>query len=263
LPVDAEFEVVVGAVQEAYTGVIGDEEIGLLVGTVGYKVNPEASFTFEYNAANLLTQGSDGLGRGFAYTYNPFGQMTATRNLRTGDTTTYVYTSTGLLRSVISPLGNNTTYLYDETSTFDPTRLTQIIDASGGQHRYEWNDVLGTLTYINPLGNETVYHYDSFGLLWQITDALGSSYEARYNDVGALTAWLRPVRGTTRLNQGFNVDYGEAGRQVGISEIGTENWGWAFGQSPSWSIDSITSPSGEFAFGYDGLGRVETIVSGD
>lgn len=263
LPVDVELENLIAAVQDEYTGAISDDEVELLVGVLAYQINPEGSFTFEYNAANLLTQKADDLGRGFAYTYNPFGQMTATRNLRTGDTTTYVYTSTGLLRSVISPLGNNTTYLYDDTSTFDPTRLTQIIDATGGQHRYEWDDAAGTLTYINPLGNETVYHYDSFGLLWQVRDAQGGSYEARYNDAGEMTAWLRPENRTTRLDQGFRLDYAEAGSQVNISEMGTDNWEWMFGQSPTGQIESITTPAGEIGFGYDGLGRIEDITSGD
>lgn len=262
-PVGIDFNHLIRVIEGSYSGSIDIADLELLIMVLAEKVNPEASFRFVYNAADFVTQEVDDLGRGFAYTYNSFGQMTAKRNLKTGDTTTYVYTSTGLLRSVISPLGNNTTYLYDDESQFDPTRLTQVIDAAGGQHRYTWDDVDGTLTYTNPLGNQTVYHYDSFGMLWQITDSLGGQYEARYNHIGELTAWLRTDEEGETLQQSFNLAYSPENGQLNINESETENWGWQFEQLPSGVIGRVTSPTGQITVEYDGLGRIDTLVAGD
>ena len=131
---------------------------------------PEASFSFTYNELNLLTQMRDDLGRGTRYAYNNQGQLTVEQDIQTSNATIYGYNSDGMLATVISPLGNTTTYLYE--NNHHPERLTGIIDSTGNITRFEVPEDPNQLVVTDARNNQTTYTFDTYGRLWRIDDAL-------------------------------------------------------------------------------------------
>lgn len=221
---------------------------------------PEASFTFTYNNAGLLTSVMDGLRRGTIYTYDRSQLMTA-QDRSTGAVTTYTYDLNGRLKSITSPQGSTTSY--DYADPHDPDRITHI-HMPGGTHEYSWDDEIGTLTYTNPRGHITRYTFDITGRLWQIDDTAGDqprTYTLNYNDVGHLVEWARD---TADGSQVFQLTYDPATYAVAISEESMgDAWGWSFRATPSGLIKSVTNPAGQnLRFEYDPWNHLSAAAAG-
>lgn len=225
---------------------------------------PEASFTFTYNAAGLLTSQVDDLGRGSLYQYDERGLLLVEQDVQTADASTFAYGPFGEMTSAISPLGNTTTFRYDDPA--DPTRLTGVIDPTGVLETFTWNDVDNTLIYADARGNRTRYTFDALGQLWRLDDAAGQSHELHYDSAGKLSAVLsaqpsaasgesalRTLRLTPMLDGA-----------VSISEEGITDWQWVFNFNTSGALTWLTDPQGfAFNFEYDRLGRVRQAATGD
>ncbi|MBZ0277770.1 MAG: DUF6531 domain-containing protein, partial [Anaerolineae bacterium] len=242
------------------TGTVRDyryDPAGRLTG-VTVADQPEASFTLSYNAADLITQRRDGIGRGYAYDYNDRGQLVLQQNLLTRDTTSYTYTELGLLNSVISPLGRVTTYEYDDP--VDPTRLTAVITAAG-RSQYTWNNDQNTVTYTDGRGKQVIYTFDALGALWQIASPEGRTEQLNYDGAGFLTAWGTVENGIShRLNMGYNPDV----NRIDLSAEGVANWNWQFSLTPTGQLAGVTNPANQtLAFSYDSLGRLAALAASD
>ena len=226
---------------------------------------PEMSFNFTYNDAGLLTAALDDLQRGTLYDYDSLGRLTVEQDARTANATIYGYNTEELLSSVISPLGNTTTYLYADPS--NPLRLTGIIEPTGSTVEFDWDVAGGRLTYSDSRDNTTVYTFDSFGLLWRIDDALGRSHELHYNSGGHLTAW----------RQSQPAGDGSPARHLRLSRPGPYRLGVETASaSVNWQRDYLTLPNGQvtaivpqlsaeasgvLSFDYDPLGRLSGVQS--
>jgi YD repeat-containing protein len=227
---------------------------------------PEASFTYVYNAIGLLESSLDDLGRGTLYAYDDLGRMTVQQNARTADATIFGYNG-DLLTTAISPLGNTATYLYNDPN--DPSRLTGVIEPSGDTVQFTWDGAANNLIYTSPRGNRTTYSFDSVGALWRITDALGREHNLRYDSAGNLTQW----RQTQRAVNGNNPDVSVAARILTIDRptpyqaiISSPNtgldWSRTFEYSPLGLLESVAGQNGQpLAFDYDPLGRLTTVES--
>lgn len=224
---------------------------------------PELSFRYRYDEAGLLQEVLDGLGRGFLYNYNELGKVVSRLDARTADATSYAYTPTGELAAIISSLGGTTTYLYEDP--IDPSRLTSIIEPTGNQQRYIWNDTENSLTYIDSVNRETIYSFDGMGLLWRIDDPVmlneitARSHELQYDDNGNLTGWLSDIRlGNPRAAQ--NIAFNAQNRQRFVANANTDSGNWSatlrFGpQGQLLNVDRLRMT-------YDPLYRLQTIGVG-
>jgi YD repeat-containing protein len=219
---------------------------------------PEASFQFEYNTADLLTKKTDGLGRGTAYTYNEHGQIVREQNLQTVDLTTDTYNLQGLLSSVISPTGNVISYRYDEGGT-NPKRIKEIITPTG-RSTFDWRDATNELVYTDQGGHATTYKYDSLGMLWQITSPENRVSTLHWDEAGQLTGLTTQENGVTRDLQ---MTYDPGKDSMTLQEVATDGWQWVFDFNSDNQLDGVTNSAGmPLTFTRDTLGRLLGISTG-
>ncbi|HEX2621725.1 MAG TPA: hypothetical protein VHL11_16320, partial [Phototrophicaceae bacterium] len=225
---------------------------------------PEASQIFEYNAAGLLSRQIDDLGRGFLYQYDERGLLLVKQDAQTADATTFAYGPYGEMTSAISPLGNTTTFRYDDPT--DPTRLTGVVDPTGVLDTFTWNDADNTLTYSNARGNQTKYTFDALGSLWRVDDAAGQSHELHYDSAGNLIEMLSAQPSIVAGGSAFrtlNITPLTDGA-VSVSEIHQPDWQWTFNFNPLGALTRLTDPTGyAFDFEYDRLGRIRQATAGE
>ena len=200
---------------------------------------PDASFTYEYNAANLLTLAQDDLGRGERYDYDALGRITVQQNIRNANATIYGYNADGRLTTIISPLGNTTAFVYDDIG-----RLIRMVEPTGSIYEFIWDDAGNRLQVNDPRGNTTAYAYDGLGSLWRIDDAAERTHEIHYNAAGHIISWLqsnnaRRMDITPAEEAGFTITAGE----------------W----SQNWMINPQVTQIGGISLEYDLLGRLSNI----
>lgn len=221
---------------------------------------PEASFSYRYNAADLLVESVGGLGRGFSYSYDALGRVTSQLNLRTADAFSYAYSPAGMLSTQISPLGNTYTYRYEDPT--DPTRLTGITQPTGNRTGFTWNDAENTLIYRNAADLETRYVYDGAGLLWQIIDPLrvagdrNRTHELYYDDAGRLTDWREAVNLELEPDTAYHLNLAHTPNTVQLTEgSGQIEWGRTLQFSAAGQLNGVD----DLRFQYDPLGRLNQI----
>lgn len=217
---------------------------------------PEASYRYAYNDAHLLTSQTDGLGRGEVYAYDERGQLTAAQNISTGDLTTYTYDTRGLLTSTISPLGAVTTYEYSDPA--DPRRVTAIISPTG-RDSFTWNDAQNSLTYTDARGKSTSYRYDGLGLLWNMQAPSGREYGLDWDEAGRLSRFSLSEGAAQRQ---MTLAYDSANQSLSVGAQGVAEWQWRLFYNDAGRLTALLNPAEQaLAFGYDGLGQLEAIVS--
>jgi YD repeat-containing protein len=217
--------------------------------SVSVEGEPEASYTFDYNLAGLLTAQRDGLGRGSIYAYNAQGQVILRQDALTGDASSYNYDNRGLLVSLTSPLGSVTSYQY--TDSVDPTRITGITTANG-RDEFIWNDSANTLTYVDAGGRQQTYTFDSLGLLWQVSSPAGRHYNLVHDEMGRLTTWETEGESEHAIALGYD----PAESLVTISEGTTPDWQWNFGFTAGQLSDVVNPAQQALGFDYDPMNRL-------
>lgn len=214
-----------GIADTAYDTVYAYDGLGRLL-SVSRSVDALAdeSITTLYDDANrrIVTEQANGLR--IASVYSGAGLVTSTQELDGStalSTTQYVYDNTGLLRSVIDPVGGTAHYCYDQlgrqVGVIDGTgALTETVYDGNGQItkliRYAGfvaagaiaalaadaaDGVLAAATAVDPLdglrpaadaANDRIEQnlYDAAGRLWCAIGAAGSLTEFRYDGAGRL-----------------------------------------------------------------------------
>ena len=215
---------------------------------------PEASFTYAYNAGDLLVSELDGLGRGTRYDYDNVGRLIVEQDERTANATIYSYNADGQLSAVISPLGNTTTFRYDPDN---PTRLIGIIEPSGSTTSFDWNSQTRTITYVDPRNNQTVYYFDSFGQLYRIDDALGRTHEIHYDGQGRITEWWRSQPDSNGQSPAQHITFDHSLETLTLSESSTDSWRRQFTFLPNGQLAGISGSSEQaLSFAYDPTDRL-------
>ncbi|MCK9385938.1 MAG: DUF6531 domain-containing protein [Nevskia sp.] len=200
--------------------------------TLGYGTPLAQTFTFERNAAGLITARIDPLGRRTEYSFDAAGNTTQVKLLAgTPNTITYQYSYTAdynQLASITDPLNHVTRFAYTNgclTSVTDAlnhvTQLTcnasgqrtAIIDALGRTTRFTYDgydlysitdplnrsttlyrDSLGRIIATqDPLGHRTLTQYDALDRVTQTTDANGAITQYRFDANSNLTQILDPL----------------------------------------------------------------------
>lgn len=221
---------------------------------------PEASYTYTYNAASLVTQVIDDADHGFSYDYNGLGQVSVEQNLSTADSRTFLYDAEGRLTGVVASSGGTTIYQYNDQ--IDPTRLTHIIGPNGAIETFNWNDARQRIEYTDPLKHLTSYVFDSLGQLRGITDANQQRYTLAYDASGNLLTITKPPGNTANPN--LTLAY-TAPNTIQIDANSPSDWGgWSFMLSPTNTLTSATNPAGNsMTFAYTPLGQLASIEAGE
>ncbi|MBC8171310.1 MAG: RHS repeat protein, partial [Anaerolineae bacterium] len=225
---------------------------------------PEASFTFTYYASGLLASQVDDLGRGSLYQYDERGLLLVEQDAQTADASTFAYGPFGEMTSAISPLGNTTTFRYDDPA--DPTRLTGVTDPTGVLETFTWNAADNSLIYADARGSQTRYTFDALGQLWRLDDAAGQSHELHYDSAGNLVEMLTAqplvdVGGSALRTLTLTPAVDGA---VTVSESNQPDWQWLFNFNTAGALTRLTDPLGfAFDFEYDRLGRTRQATTGE
>ena len=228
--------------------------------TVDVDGQPEASYRFEYNAADMLTRVTDGVGRGYSYSYDTLGNVTNRIDERSAYATSFAYNSVGTLTSLISPQGAAVAFLHEDEE--DPTRITGSIDPAGNRRTYTWDDDNLTLRYTDVAGSEVIYQFDSVGLLWRIEDALlvgetsHRAHELRYNNAGEITDWLFDFRQNDRAARHLEID-----RETPYRWLVSETGGRAPISLPTllFASNGDLTQMGDVELDYDAIGRLRAL----
>lgn len=159
-----------------------------------------------------LSEVVDALGNATHYTYQDGLIQGVSSPL--GQTTTFGYDEAGNVVEIINPLEQHRLYEYD-----DHRNLTSLEDPLGRSTGFEYNDAGLTVAITNPLGiashtsydaagnpiaatdgnqHTTFYAYDALGQTTAITDALGASIHLAYDGSGNLISVVDPDYHTTR-----------------------------------------------------------------
>jgi RHS repeat-associated protein len=148
------------------------------------------SETLTYNSDGLLSTHTDALGHQTSFGYDTFGNVTTVIDA-IGETWSRAYDSSGILPlSKTDPLGNTTSYTYDDnlritsityeddavkTFGYDCCSLTHIVDENGNTTTLTRNKLLKPTGITDPMGNTTSYNYDATNTLTGVVKADGSA----------------------------------------------------------------------------------------
>jgi RHS repeat-associated protein len=227
--------------------------------------------TLSYTGA-LLTKVTLPNGRVIDYSYSS-GRLTSatTPGGTSGLTTSYTYTSAGLLASITDPNGNHairntynssgqvvssedgtgatTAFSY---TTVDGLNETDTTDPNGGI----WTDAYAGNVLVasyDPLGNETSYVHDYLLDIVQATDPLGNSAVSAYDGNGNMLSYTGPL--------------GDEQQWTYNADNDVTSWTSADGDTTRYSynakgeVNSVTSPSGgKTTYSYNGAGNLVSSV---
>jgi RHS repeat-associated protein len=136
-----------------------------------------------------------------------------------GNTRAYSYGPDGLIQSETDPLGNVTTYAWDQTLH----KLISKTDALGRVWRYAWCYRGNLVSETDPGGNVTSYQYDQYNNKTAIVDPLGRTTRFEYDSngdnliraidaIGGITSFTYDARGnliktTDQVGRESNLEY--------------------------------------------------------
>ncbi len=224
------------------------------------------SGTLTYDDENRTTTYTDSLGHRSLHRYNAQGQAIEETN-SLGHTT---HTEWNVLGdkplSVTDPLGNTTTYTYDDgnlTTTTFPDGSTaharyntfgqpvEVTDPGGAEWRHIYDDCGNLRTTTDPLGAETHYTYNAAGHLTTVTDALGHTSYSTPNAAGLPTSVTNALGHTTTIQRDAFGRITEVVDALGH----VTRMGWTMEGKPAWR----ENPNGNReTWAWDGEGNLLT-----
>ena len=255
---------------------------------------------FDYDASLNVVQTTDALGNATRSSYDKAGNLLSRQGPAPSSYSwSYTYDAINDPLTVVDPLGNTTTNVFDGFS-----RLTQSTDPLGriSKRTFTANglvatttDALGAITNYGydasgnrttvktPLGNTTAYGYDSSGRLTSVTDprgAVAGTNAAAYTRTVAYDTADNVVADTDARGLTTRFSYDAAGRKVSKANAIAQTTMYGYdddnrattvtnpaGSTTTSSYDAagnvtaVTTPTGKTTFGYDAANNRTTIVS--
>jgi RHS repeat-associated protein len=149
---------------------------------------------YQYQSSfHALTQATDERGHITTFTYDSQGhELTMVNALN--QTTTFGWTTGGLLQTVTDPLGHTTTLQYDSSR-----RLTQTTDPLNNATQFSYDGNGNPQTTTDALSRVTTTAYDAMSRLTVQTDALGHSVTMTYDAAGLLLTATDPLGHVTSV----------------------------------------------------------------
>jgi len=131
---------------------------------------------YVYDNQGRLTKVIDAKGNAIELSHDIEGRSETVYDRSFKYATTYLYNERGNVEAVVNPLGEVTTYQYNDLGYGEP-----------GDYYYVGGNPDRPTEITDPLGNTTCYQYDRKGRTTKITDAEGNVTENYYDDNGNLT----------------------------------------------------------------------------
>ncbi len=154
-----------------------------------------AALSFEYNAAGLLAKAGDSAGRSATYGYDATTNHLLTATTDDGKTTAYTYQTNGNAAQQ-QALASVTRGGVTRSFIFDPFgRVASTYLASSNQPVQFSYDASGAVSVTDGQGTTSLY-FDYLGLLAKITDPLGNSTTAQFDDNLRLSQLVSPAGDT-------------------------------------------------------------------
>jgi len=227
------------------------------------------SYTLEVNATGLPTRIQRTNGRAISYSYNRFGDVTATR---IGDLETrYEYDEAGRVAAIALPDDTRITTTYDRLGRLTRVslpddlqveygydadgRLLSYTDATGATTVYEYDEAGRLTAVIDPEGQRTSVTYNERGLLVSLSDPLGSQRNFSYDALGNL------VTRVDGIGQETTYSYDALSRLIAIDD-NAQGRNTLFAYNTSGQIRAIRRYNDRIRslYSYDALGRLTSVT---
>jgi RHS repeat-associated protein len=214
----------------------------------------------EYDANGNVTKRTNHLGDFRTYTYDGLDRLETETDERQINPWTYAYFATGELQSVLSPLGNETTYELD-----DEGRTVEMVEPRGNDGvndpaDYTWTygyDEAGNRTSVtDPLGNEVAYGYDEMSNVVEVEDERGNTTFFEFDTMNRLDGVTPPAAGA-RGTLETTYAYDPAGNLALRTDPKGHETSWGY------DLDGLltqrTTEVGTWNYTYDDNGNLETV----
>jgi RHS repeat-associated protein len=146
-----------------------------------------------YGADNITTF-TEKDGGVWTYKYDPILVAIIEKTDPLGNTTTYTYDEKRHLIATTYPDGTATTNTYDENGN-----LTSSTDALGNTTTYTYNEQNLVTSITDAVGKQTQYSYDAQGNMIAVTDPAGATTQYSYDARGNITSITNPLGKTTTM----------------------------------------------------------------
>jgi RHS repeat-associated protein len=210
-------------------------------------------YTYDKNG-NRISK-TDANGNITYYEYDSEGHLIQVKDAL-GDITTYTYGGTGCpscggggdkLTSVTDANGNTTSYVYDSSG-----RKIKDIDALGNVTSYSYDANGNLVSKTDANGHTTYFTYDPLGRIASQTDALNDVVSFAYSPQGQVTKVTDPLRNVTTYT------YDAAGRI--IKKVSADTGTTTYTYNPTGTMATKTDADGvTIQYFYDGLNRISKI----
>ncbi|MGH3080705.1 MAG: RHS repeat-associated core domain-containing protein, partial [Gaiellaceae bacterium] len=213
----------------------------------------------EYDENGNVTKRTNGLNKERTYTFDKLDRLKTEKDERL-KTTSYEYFATAELKSVLTPLGNKTSYGLD-----DDGRTSSMVEprgnvTGGNPSLYTWSyeyDQAGNRTRVlDPLGNDVEYGYDAVDNPTQVTDQRSNVTAFSYDDLNRLWKVTPPAAGGTgTLDTVYGYD--AAGNLATRTDPNGHVTSWAYDLDGRQT--QRTTPVGSWNSTYDSNGNLKTL----
>jgi YD repeat-containing protein len=228
--------------------------------SVTHKAAGGGSYTYQYDTQNRLVKSIDPSGNAVLYEYGPQDYVTRITD-KNGNATTYNYDDDGLLREIVSPLGDRTQFLgYNllglPQAIVDPTGRATMLEYDGQGHITGVRTGLqmqpdGSFVYDEGALQVASYEYDLAGQLIAIHDASGMVTRITRDATGRPTE-ITPQEGST-----IKQTYDASSRLTSFTAPG--GYQVELGYTPEGELSTIKTPAGTSSYGYSS-GRLASVT---
>jgi RHS repeat-associated protein len=228
-----------------------------------FKNKATKSYTYD-SVFNQLTSVTDELGHQTLYTLDAttgnvlktthiIGQLDSATNNETNDVvTSYTYTSSGQLDTIVDALQHITDYDYDTRgNNIKTTTAKGTLDEAIEISEY---DLAGNRTAsIDALGHRTTYIYDAVGNRTKVTDALNHATTYVYDSLN------RQIRVIDANNQTTTTGYDKVGNVLTITDADLNTTTYTYDALNRRKTDT-NSLGKTRTYGYDAVGDLTTSI---
>lgn len=202
--------------------------------------------TLSYDGNDRLTEFGSNSGT-VTITYDAFHPYSVTNE--TAQTTEVARNVMGALTSLIPPLNNVTSYVYD-----DDNRLEKVVDGNGRITRFEYDAAGRKTAETDPAGLTTHFEYDSEGNLLEIRDARSAQTSFTYDGNNRL------VRITYASGHQVNYTRDGMGRIDAMTNGRSQAVDFVYDNDGRMTNRNLGGGGPNYQYTYDGVGNLLSVM---